>query len=656
MDTSKQYQLLSNELLEEIEEMNKDEQENYLFLSKSTEFKGRWSVESLWPTFFFDFEEIIGHYRTVSPAGIQEFLETSKNLGYKIVFEEAPETIMEEYEHLSDPPPFELNSTLEGTTRGFYPWQVQGFNKLIRDEKLKAGMAIWDTGSGKTIFVASAILWHESYGHPFDLALLVVKKNNKTDAQYKLKKLAGIESFVIEKTVEKRMKIYEEIETRLLEGRKVVAITNYEKFKEDYEFFKMIMEKRDVLLFWDEMPTKLSHRTTKLYSKIKNCLWAKYETRAEGLAGAVPLPKWMRQWELTATPIEGSPEGLFNCVRLMDPALLGRAKEFEADYVSYHNQISRKPERWTRLDKLEGKIEFMVHRVSRQDPEVNKMFPVIMEDPLIIDWDPDIRKIYELLTNKAAKLIEEDSEFADNNILAIIQAMQMLCDAPSMIVQSAENRQEFEKVLVNLGEDDALPNINGPRGSEIALILLEALGKQPKDDHHTKLETLKEILTEKHPDAKVLIYMTWASYGFKPLEAKLNEWGITYVTYTGTEKQRQEAKDRFRSDSTVRVFLSSDKGSDSIDLPEAEVGINYNLPWTWTRKRQRQGRNNRVDSKLETTWWYDLIMADSIENRKREIIDTKHGYHSALFDGKAIEDSISSKLTREDLLYILLGG
>jgi SNF2 family DNA or RNA helicase len=85
------------------------------------------------------------------------------------------------------------------------------------------------------------------------------------------------------------------------------------------------------------------------------------------------------------------------------------------------------------------------------------------------------------------------------------------------------------------------------------------------------------------------------------------------------------------------------------------VGVNYNLPWTWTRKRQRQGRNNRVDSSLATNWWYDLLMANSVELRKRDIIATKQGFHTQIFDGMAHDDSVSTKLSREDLMFILTG-
>lgn len=646
------YRLLSVPLLDEIEKQDRAGQEEWLFLSESDEFRGRWEVSALWPNWFYDFEPIVGHFRTVSPAKLDEFFAFAEDGGYKIVFEEEPEGILAAYESLKDPPPFSLKSSLENTRNGMFPWQIEGFNKLVKNEDLKAGLVTWDTGSGKSAFIAAAIKWHEEHGHPFDLALVVVKKNNKIDTQRKLLALADIDSFVIEGKPSRRDRVYSEVAERFEEGGKAIVITNYESFRNDEDVFKWLVEDRNVICYWDEMPTRLSNRKTKVYEAVQKILWDVFQPR-QGLP--VPRAKWMRQWELTATPIENSPEGLFDCVRLLDPPLLGTVAKFDADYVVNRNPISHKPERWGRLDKLAGTIEFMTHRASMEDPEIAKMFPEIMEDSILIDWDPRDRAIYDMLATNAVKVLEEGNEDDEEfNVLALIQVMQMLCDAPSMIGKSAENHVEFKRVVEELGEDEDMPHM--VKGSEIALRLVETLRKSPTDERHTKFETLREILTEKHPDSKALIYMTWASYGFEPVCRKLDEWGISYVAYSGTDKQRQAVKDQFRSDPDIQVFLSSDKGSDSIDLPEAAVGINYNLPWTWTRKRQRQGRNNRVDSELETTWWYTLLMHNSVDERKAEIIEQKRGYHEALFDGKAVEDSIASKLSREDLVYILRGA
>src|SRR5208282_585387 len=376
------YRLLTESLLDEIEGQDRDRQEEWLFLSVSDEFRGRWEVSALWPGYFFDFEPIVGHYRTVSPAKLEEFLSFAEDGGYKIVFEDEPEDILAAYESLKDPPPFSLNSSLEATQHGLFPWQTEGFNKLVRDEDLKAGLVIWDTGTGKTAFIAAAIKWHEEHGHPFDLALVVAKKNNKIDTQRKLKALGGIDSLVVEGAVKKRDRVYEQVSNGLLDGDKQVLVTNYEGFRNDEEVFKWLVEDRNVLCFWDEMPTRLSNRETKVYESVQKTLWDVFQPTKKL---PVPRPAWLRQWELTATPVENSPEGVFNCVRLLDPLLLGSIAKFDAAYVTNRNPVSHRPERWGRLDKLAGTIEFMTHRASMEDPEIAKMFPEIMEDPILID-------------------------------------------------------------------------------------------------------------------------------------------------------------------------------------------------------------------------------------------------------------------------------
>ena len=267
------YRLLTEDLLDEIEGQDREGQEEWLFLSQSSEFRGRWEVTALWPAWFFDFEPIVGHYRTVSPAALGEFLTFAENGGYKVVFEDPPEDILASYDSLRDPPPFSLNSTLENTVHGMFPWQIEAFNKLVRDESLKAGLVIHDTGLGKTSFIAAAIKWHEEHGHPFDLALVVVKKNNKIDMQRKLLTLGGIDSLVVEGTVKKRDRVYEEVSNGLLDGQKQVLITNYEGFRNDEDVFKWLARRPRRVGFWDEMPTRLSNRKTKVYESVQKTLW-----------------------------------------------------------------------------------------------------------------------------------------------------------------------------------------------------------------------------------------------------------------------------------------------------------------------------------------------------------------------------------------------
>lgn len=631
------YRLLDDQLIEQIASLDKSEQSDWLILSASEEFPGYWDVEGLDHEFFYDFDEIIGRYRLLSPARVSEFLEVSEKKNYRVAFTEDPQVMLGVYEHLKDPPPVHLNSVMENTVNGMLPWQVVGFNKLIRSD-LPGALAIWDTGTGKTALIAAAIRYHLDRGE-IDLATVVVKAHNKIETKGKLMKLAGIESIIIDGYIPlKRFEVYEQVENALKEGP-VVVITNYEKFRDDPGIFEHFVDKRRVLFCWDEMPTKLSNRGTKLYASVKKVLYRSFVSK--------PRPSWMRHIVASATPIERDPDGLFSMINLIRPRYLGTVTEFQAEYVSKRNFQTKEPELWSDLDKLEAKVEHMTHRVSKADPDVAAMFPEVWREERIIDWNLKHRAVYDRFTKAAEEILKEEDSGV--NVLSLIQVMQMLCDAPSMIKQSAANRKEFLKELMEGTESD-------PRGSEAAVRLLETVKVSDLTDAgHTKLEAMKEIILEKHPDSKIVVHSTWASYIFPVWHHWLDKWGVSYVTYYGTDKQKQAALDRFRDDPSIRVFLSGDAGSDSIDIPQADVGISYNGAWKATTMKQREGRRDRVTSEFDTIYTYDLAMADSVEDRKREIRNRKQAYHDAIFEGRAVETALSARMTSEEFRYLLLG-
>ena len=132
----------------------------------------------------------------------------------------------------------------------------------------------------------------------------------------------------------------------------------------------------------------------------------------------------------------------------------------------------------------------------------------------------------------------------------------------------------------------------------------------------------------------------------------LDEWGISHVVYSGSNAEKQYAEDSFRADPSIRVFLSSDAGSDSLNLEVAPVGINYDLPWNYSRYTQRLGRNERATSLFDTVYWYDLLMTHSVEMKRQKLILKKMGYHDML-TGRASGESRSARMTRADLLEIL---
>ena len=62
-------------------------------------------------------------------------------------------------------------------------------------------------------------------------------------------------------------------------------------------------------------------------------------------------------------------------------------------------------------------------------------------------------------------------------------------------------------------------------------------------------------------------------------------------------------------------LLSSEVGSEGIDLQFARVVINYDLPWNPMRVEQRIGRIDRLGQKAEQIHVWNLFYGDTIDDR-----------------------------------------
>lgn len=628
-----------------IEELVADEEKryDYLFLEEHDEFKGLWKVQSFDTEFFYDLRDIVGSHKTIAPAKLSEFVTAAEEMDYKVVFMDDPADILASYEALNEPPEFSLNTSFPNTVNGMLPFQLQGFNFL---KNLRGGMAVHSTGTGKSR-LASALINNHILNETTDLNIIVAKSHNLTNFQRSLVRDAEIESTVIDGTKERRQKLYAAANEAIEAGSAATIIINYEKWKFDFEEMLKLVDGRRVFILWDEMSAKLSNRDSALFKKIIECLYQTPHPYKGGPFTKKIRPSSLKQIATTATPIEVSPEGLYNCFRIMDPTILGTVEAFRAKYVRSYSHFGRqdRPEAWHQLDRLGLELDHVVHQVDKSDPDIAKMFPDTVHTQIYIDWNSKDRKIYDMLAKDAEK-----HGLDQENPLAVITVLQMLCDAPTIVKRSADEWEEFFADFEDTGDD------SGRKGSVVAATLMESLeGRDLNNDSHTKLDALKELLTEKHKGEKAVVFAVFNAGLMPVLKDKFEEWGVTYVQYEGTAKERQAAQDAFMSDPDVQVFLSSDKGSDSLDLYEANIVINYDLPWNWSRLQQRVNRVHRIVSNHETVYYYDLLMADSVEDRKRELIKLKKGFHDGVFRGSLADRSISSRMSKDDLLYTLHG-
>jgi len=615
------FRILNQSLLDEILRMPPEIQRRHLFIEPS-QYQDYWQVSSFYEDddFRFDLANVteLNSYGCINTDSLLQFVSICENNEYIPVFTQPPDISTVEV-------PFTIQSSLDNTQGGFLPWQVEGYNKLIRRE-LPGAYAVWDVGTGKTVL---PIMLIKEYEGRFDVCLIVVKSHNKIDTQRKLYNLGGIESVIIDGPKKKRLQAYQQLTPPF------VLIINYEKLREDTEEYIQLVSNRRCLFCWDEISNKLSNSQTQLYRAVKRVLYKSFHSK--------PRPSWMRHIGLSATPIENSPGDLWSAFNIMNPKILGTKGQFEMQYVKTRN-FWGEPVEWHSLDKLSMSVGHAVHVVSKSRPEIVRMFPEAQSRPIFVDWSNKHRALYDKLTSQISSLLT-----ATTNMLPLIQVMQMLCDAPSMVQMSAQNREKFYEML-----QSGVPDLGDQRGSDAALALVNMIADFPTDEGHAKLDTWREIICEKHPDEKIVTHSTWAEYIFPIWEEYLQKWGVSYVIFAGSDSQKQSALDRFRNDPSIRVFLSGDNGSDSIDIAEASVGVNYNTPWKWTTLQQREGRRNRVNSEHDRIYTYSLIMPNSVDERKLLICERKRQYHEKIF-ANGTRSVFDDAITRDELKYILIG-
>ncbi|MEO1668893.1 MAG: helicase-related protein [Chloroflexota bacterium] len=139
-----------------------------------------------------------------------------------------------------------------------------------------------------------------------------------------------------------------------------------------------------------------------------------------------------------------------------------------------------------------------------------------------------------------------------------------------------------------------------------------------------KLDTLAELLTDVHPNEKVIIFTQFAdtvSY----LERELRQRGVKRVSGVtgGTSDPTAIAhrfspvsnrkRDRVVPEDELRVIIATDVLSEGQNLQDAAIVINYDLPWTIIRLVQRAGRVDRIGQQSDTILCYTFVPADGIE-------------------------------------------
>jgi len=149
-----------------------------------------------------------------------------------------------------------------------------------------------------------------------------------------------------------------------------------------------------------------------------------------------------------------------------------------------------------------------------------------------------------------------------------------------------------------------------------------------------KLMTFKKFLSEHDSlkETKAIVFTEsteTAQYLKTHLDGEVKQ---KILSYTGSSLQSEKAVvlDNFDANSKTpkndyQILISTDVLAEGINLHQANVVINYDIPWNPTKMMQRVGRINRVDTKHKKIFTYTFFPTDQSNDqiKLRESAESK---------------------------------
>ncbi|VGO20169.1 DEAD/DEAH box helicase [Pontiella sulfatireligans] len=252
-----------------------------------------------------------------------------------------------------------------------------------------------------------------------------------------------------------------------------------------------------------------------------------------------------------------------------------------------------RPDEYKNLDRLHERVKPLM--VRRRKADVETELPDRTDRTLFVPMSPLQMQFYkqherqvQILVELAKKRPLRKEEL--DQLQRELAMMRMECDTPYIL-------DPKHKVCPKLGEIESL---------------------------------LEEALSDK--DVKVVVFSEWVRM-LELIREHCKEQDIGTVWHTGSvpQQKRRAEINRFKNDPDARVFLSSDSGGVGLNLQNASVVINCDLPWNPAKLEQRIARVWRKHQKRPVTV-VKLVSEKTIEHRMIETLANKQGLADAVLD------------------------
>jgi len=295
---------------------------------------------------------------------------------------------------------------------------------------------------------------------------------------------------------------------------------------------------------------------------------------------------------LTGTPIENRIDEIYSITEFLNPAIFGPLFRFNRDYYTFDE--TGKPEGYQNLAKMREKLSPILLRRRKADVETE--LPERTDETRFIDLTEGQRQEHDAIGQQVTQLLARAKK-------------------------RALRKEEHELLMIFLGQMRML--------CDTQFILDRETRISPKLDELT--EIFDTALADS--DTKIIVFSEWIGM-LTLIREYLEKQKIGFAWHTGSVpqlKRRKEIK-AFKEDPDCRIFLCTESGGAGLNLQNASVVVNVDLPWNPAKLEQRIARAWRKGQRRPVTV-INLIARQTIEHGMLETLTLKQGLSDGVLDG-----------------------